>query len=58
MQVSELEGVHHCTGAVQTRQQLYAARRQLKALDYDRAEYALLSTNQRYYEGGTKLGNS
>ncbi|KAJ1136449.1 hypothetical protein NDU88_002866 [Pleurodeles waltl] len=52
--IKELEGRHGETGATEVRRQLVATRKQLKALDMDGVEHALLCTKHMYYVGGNK----
>ncbi|KAJ1167340.1 hypothetical protein NDU88_007732 [Pleurodeles waltl] len=47
--VKELEERHRKTDSMVTIRQLTVTRKQLKALDTDRAQHALLRTKQQYY---------
>lgn len=55
-QVKVLKMTHRYTGAMRVRHQLTNVCKQLKALDLDRAEYSLLRTKQRFYEGERRQG--
>ncbi|KAJ1140137.1 hypothetical protein NDU88_006497 [Pleurodeles waltl] len=52
--IRSLEASHRRSGSLMRRQQINTLRKQLRALDGDRAEYALLWTKQRYYAGGDR----
>ena len=54
--VKEMEREHKNTGARRNYRALQAKRKELKALDWDVAEYALLRTKQRYHVGGNRAG--
>ncbi|KAJ1178067.1 hypothetical protein NDU88_003316 [Pleurodeles waltl] len=46
-----LEATHGRSGSLAMQRQISTLRKQLRALDSDRAEYALLRTEQKYYTG-------
>ncbi|KAJ1217077.1 hypothetical protein NDU88_004672 [Pleurodeles waltl] len=49
--IRNLEATHGQTGSLVMQRQIATLRKQLRALDSDRAEYALLRTKQKYYAG-------
>ncbi|KAJ1210572.1 hypothetical protein NDU88_005934 [Pleurodeles waltl] len=51
-----MEAAHSRTGSLAVRRRLTALRKQLRALDGDRADNALLWTKQTFYVGGDKAG--
>ncbi|KAJ1115168.1 hypothetical protein NDU88_003394 [Pleurodeles waltl] len=51
-----LEASHGRSGLLMTRRLITTLRKQLRALDCDRAEYSLLRTKQRYCTGGDRAG--
>lgn len=55
-QVTELEHIHHRTGAPRIWRQLRIALQHLAALDQDRAENAALRLRHAFYTGGDKGG--
>ncbi|KAJ1083360.1 hypothetical protein NDU88_003519 [Pleurodeles waltl] len=55
-QIKELEERHTGVGAGETQRQLGVARKELRALDIDAAEHAMLCTKQMYYVGENKVG--
>lgn len=54
--VAELEQMHQQTGASRAWRQLCIERKQLAALDQDRAEYAALHLRHSFYTGGDRCG--
>ncbi|KAJ1109633.1 hypothetical protein NDU88_006993 [Pleurodeles waltl] len=55
--IRALEVAHSQTGSLAMRRQLTTHRKQLQALDEDKAEYALLWTKQKFYAGGNRAGH-
>ena len=55
-QITSLVQVGKRIGARAILRQLNNARKQPKTLDYEKAEYALLRTKQKYYKRGNKVG--
>ncbi|KAJ1155428.1 hypothetical protein NDU88_008158 [Pleurodeles waltl] len=51
-----LEETHRQSGSLAVRRQLAVQRKQLRALDEGKAEYALLRTKQKFYTGGNRAG--
>ncbi|KAJ1083081.1 hypothetical protein NDU88_003241 [Pleurodeles waltl] len=54
--IRALEETHRQSGSLAVRIQLTTQRKQLRALDEDKAAYALLRTKQRFYTGENKAG--
>ncbi|KAJ1165003.1 hypothetical protein NDU88_005433 [Pleurodeles waltl] len=54
--VRDLETTHKVTGSLAVQRQLNAACKQLRALDMERAEYALLWAKKKYNASGNKVG--
>ena len=52
--VVELDAIHKCTRAPRVWRKQQAVRAQLKHLDLDRVEYALLPLKHNYYLGSNK----
>ncbi|KAJ1119870.1 hypothetical protein NDU88_008054 [Pleurodeles waltl] len=55
-EIRTLEATHSQSGSLATQRQIATLRKQLRALDDDRAEYALLQTKQKYYTGAIGAG--
>ncbi|KAJ1188230.1 hypothetical protein NDU88_004993 [Pleurodeles waltl] len=55
--IQALEVTHRQTGCLVVRRQLTIQQKQLRALDEDKVEYALLRTNQKFYTGGEQGGS-
>ncbi|KAJ1089313.1 hypothetical protein NDU88_002464 [Pleurodeles waltl] len=51
--IQALAVTHRQTGSLAVRRQLITQHKQLRALNEDKAEYALLHTKQKFYAGGT-----
>ncbi|KAJ1209250.1 hypothetical protein NDU88_004628 [Pleurodeles waltl] len=54
--VRVLERSHKHTGAPRIWRELEKLRKQLRRLDWDRAEYAVVHLKQKYYSGSNKFG--
>ncbi|KAJ1217494.1 hypothetical protein NDU88_005088 [Pleurodeles waltl] len=54
--IGALEETHRQCGSLAVRRQLAIQRKQLRALDEDKAEYALLRTKQKFYTGENRAG--
>ncbi|KAJ1138662.1 hypothetical protein NDU88_005043 [Pleurodeles waltl] len=55
--IKALEVAQRQAGSLATRRQLTTLRKQLRALDEDKAEYALLQIKQKFYAGGNRVGH-
>ncbi|KAJ1141803.1 hypothetical protein NDU88_008131 [Pleurodeles waltl] len=54
--IRSLEASYGQTGSLVMQRQITTFRKQLRALDDNREDYALLWTKQRYYAGGDRAG--
>ncbi|KAJ1190986.1 hypothetical protein NDU88_000303 [Pleurodeles waltl] len=54
--IRALEETHRQSGFLAVRRQLTIQRKQLRALDEDKAKYVLLHTKQKFYTGGEQGG--